>query len=292
MKAKNKVVLMIVVILFLLLTIILIVVDFTEDKIIFNDEVLVEKDENEYMYLEANFSEVTNYGKFFSILTTVNNIYNFVNYDNYSGALNSLNKSYIETYGVNISNINNYIKFDDYFYNPSITDIKEAYIYDSVAIYYIEVKLVQDILNIPYDLCDKYFEYIAVFYDENSFNYAFMPITKEEYNKSSISTENTLFDISSIASNLNNSYTVNSVSDSRIVDLYFYNFNNMYIYEIEDYEDYIYGSKPDNYFTDDGNGVVAYYYSSVDDYLKIEDKYGFIYEYYIDSVLDYKVKIS
>lgn len=252
------------------------------------------EDENtdleEISYIE--FSDITNYGRYFSLSSTVKSIYLNMYLNNYDELIDTLNPYYINLNKVDSKNIGNYLYFTDEYYNASIVDFKEVYIYEDVAITYLKIKLKQDALNTAYSLLDIYYEYIAIFYDEETSCYSFMPIDEDEFNKTEVlSTESSLL-VESISSNENNGYSNVSVTDSMIVDLYFYNFVSSFINEMEGYEDLIYGDLPEDYERYSSFSVSEYSYISATDSLTVIDAYGFTYEFYINNVLDYKVKIS
>lgn len=299
MNLKNKIVIFIIVTFALLAACVLIFYstnesdnynDYTENENLENEDNEYEENGNENLVLEKN--EVTNYGRYFSLVTTVNQIYNNIYSNNVDNLLSALSINYINTNQINSGNIENFIEFKNDYYTATINDIKEVYIYDSIGIYFVEVSLVLDAINFTYDMSEKYTEYIVIFYDENNLTYSFMPINIDEFNEESLIKDDENYLTEYIMSNGSNSYSVKSVSNSMIADLYYYKLYFNYFNEIDGYENLLSGSLPNDFYIDGSSSIVQYYYNDSDSVLEIVDSNDFYYYFTINSVLDFKVKIS
>lgn len=250
-----------------------------------------DEDENDENINIGKIFGVNNHSEYFVIDQIMAKITSYINTTSNTGLYMLLDEDYKNSEVITTKNIDDYIDITFPLINTMINKIKYAQISETKLVYFLEVIVLDDQINLDYQLQETKIKYYAIFTDQNNSTFSFMPVTEEVMNMDEIP-NNELYNQNEITNNYYNEYDIATASNIEIINLYFYNFRYNYITEREDLYEKINGNIPYNFTMDLSTSIDSYEYKYNDKYIKLIDVGGYFYTFTIENVLDYSVKIS
>lgn len=170
--------------------------------------------------VEKEFTDVDDYGMYFMVIDNINNLLSNVSVNDNNKVYNLLDNNYIDTYGITVNNVFNYINNygDDIFIN--VDDLVYTNVDDNF-IFYVHGVLQKEEYSSNVKVVNDDFR-IIMFLDINNMAYSFYILNNENYQDIANNIKNV-----NVINNADNNYEGTAIFDNNsICSLYFSDFIN------------------------------------------------------------------